>query len=119
MLTRKEIEEFKQDLLNRKKQILKNIEEATNKIRLMQNQEPKDEGDFAALSSAADIDNRIIERQERELKEIELALDKIKEGTYGICEMCEEPISRERLKVKSFARYCISCREIKEKENKI
>ncbi|RUM74071.1 MAG: molecular chaperone DnaK suppressor DksA, partial [Sulfurovum sp.] len=42
---------------------------------------------------------------------------KIKNGIYGICEMCEEPIGKARLEVKNFARFCIACREISEKED--
>jgi DnaK suppressor protein len=119
MLTREEMLEFEKDLQARKEQILKNLEEAQNKITMMQNQEPKDEGDFAVLAIETDIDGRIIEQQRAELNEIEIALGKIKAGTYGICEMCEEPIGKERLIVKNFARFCISCREINERENQL
>jgi DnaK suppressor protein len=119
MLTREEMLEFEKDLLARKEQILKNLEEAQNKITMMQNQEPKDEGDFAVLAIETDIDGRIIEQQRAELNEIEIALGKIRAGTYGICEMCEEPIGKERLIVKNFARFCISCREINERENQL
>ena len=119
MLTQEEMREFEKDLLARKEQILKNLEAARDKITMMQNQEPKDEGDYAALATATDIDSRIIEQQRKELNEIEIALGKIKNGTYGICEMCEEPIGKERLIVKNFARFCISCREINERENQL
>jgi len=119
MLTREEMLEFEKDLLARKEQILKNLEEAHNKITMMQNQEPKDEGDFAALATETAIDSRIIEQQRQELNEIEIALGKIKAGTYGVCEMCEEPIGKERLIVKNFARFCIGCREINERENQV
>jgi len=117
MLTQEELKGFEKDLLARKEQILKNLEEAQNKIAMMQTQEPKDEGDFAVLAIETDIDGRIIEQQRAELNEIEIALGKIKAGTYGICEMCEEPIGVERLIVKNFARFCISCREINEREH--
>ncbi|ADV46106.1 RNA polymerase-binding protein DksA [Nitratifractor salsuginis] len=117
MLTPEEMKEFERELNARKEQILKNLDEAKNKMTLMQNQEPKDEGDYAALAVEADIDERIIQQQRAELNEIEIALGKIKAGTYGICEMCEEPIGIERLKVKNFARYCIACREIVEREH--
>jgi len=76
-----------------------------------------DEADYAAVAVETDIDAAIMEQQRQELIEIELALDKIREGSYGICEMCEDKISNERLKVKIFARYCIVCREITEKEH--
>ena len=117
MLKPEELKEFELSLKARKEQILKNLDEAKSKLKLMQNQEPKDEGDYAALAVEADIDERIIRQQRAELNEIEIALDKIKAGTYGVCEMCEEPIGIERLRVKNFARYCIACREIVEREH--
>jgi DnaK suppressor protein len=117
MLTQEEMKMFEVELKSRKEQILMNVNDAFDKLDMMRNLEPKDEGDFAALATETDIDNRIIEQQKRELNEIEIALGKIKNGTYGICEMCGEPIGIERLKVKNFARYCISCREINEKEH--
>jgi DnaK suppressor protein len=117
MLTKEEMKEFERELLARREQILENLKEVNEKISMMRNQEPKDEGDFAALAAQTDIDNRILQQQKSELNEIEIALDKIKKGTYGVCEMCEEPIGIERLKVKNFARFCIACRAINEKEH--
>jgi len=116
MLTQEEMKMFERELLARKEQILNNLNDSSKKLEMMRNQDPKDEGDFAILSLQTDIDSRILESQKEELKEIEVALDKIKKGTYGICEMCEEPIGIERLKVKNFARFCIACRAINEKE---
>jgi DnaK suppressor protein len=116
MLTKEQMKEFEIELLQQKEQVIKNIEEAKEHILIAQKQEPKDEGDLAILVSNADIDNRIMEQLYNELKEIDIALEKIKRGVYGICEMCEEPIGIERLKVKPFAKYCISCREVNEKE---
>jgi len=81
----------------------------------VRNSELNDEGDYAAASVETAVDSAILEQQYCELQEIELSLAKIKHGMYGICEMCEEPIGIERLEVKNFARYCITCREIKEK----
>ena len=116
MLTREEMNIFGEQLQERKKKILKNLGDVAENLNKMRNQEPKDEGDFAVLSMQTDIDSKILEAQKRELEEIELALEKIKKGTYGVCEMCEEPIGIERLKVKPYARFCIVCREINEKE---
>ncbi len=116
-MTEIEILEFKKILLEKKNSILESIRKYETEIVLMRGQSPTDEGDYAVLTNDAAIDNSLIEKQLRELEEIELSLDKIAEGTYGICEMCEEPIGIERLKVKPFARFCIICREINEKEN--
>jgi len=116
MLTAEDMQSFKENLLKRREEILHNLDSSQRKIEMMRNQDPKDEGDFALLSAETDLDHRIIEQQKRELAEIDIALNKIKDGSYGICEMCEEPIGKERLIVKNYARYCISCRHIIERE---
>ena len=116
MLTQKEIKQFEERLLNRRAQIEKNLAGTTLELSGMRDLELNDEGDYAAASAGTMVDSAIMEQQRKELAEIDLALDKIKNGTYGVCEMCEEPIGKDRLEVKIFARYCITCREINEKE---
>jgi DnaK suppressor protein len=116
MLTKEELKEFENRLLERRAQIEKNLEGTTLEMKEMRDLELNDEGDYAAASAESIVDSAILVQQRKELAEIDLALDKIKKGTYGICEMCEEPIGRARLEVKNFARFCIICREINEKE---
>ena len=118
MLTKVELEDFQNKLLDRRVQIEKNLRGTSLELEGMRDLELNDEGDHAATSAKTIVDSAILVQQRKELNEIELALDKIKEGTYGICEMCEEPIGKARLEVKNFARFCITCREINEKEMK-
>jgi DnaK suppressor protein len=110
-----ELEYFKGMLLDRKEQILKNLSGVKEEINELQTQELSDEGDIASATSDSMVENAIISQQEKELAEIENALVKIENGEYGICEMCEDPIGFQRLKVKPHAVYCIDCREIVEK----
>jgi len=102
---------------SRKTQIEKNLSNTSLEMKGMRNQDPKDEGDYASISAETIVDSAILDQQRQELAEIDLALDKIANETYGVCEMCEEPIGIARLKVKIFARFCITCREITEKEH--
>jgi len=118
MLTKVELEDFQNRLLDRRVQIEKNLKGTTLELEGMRELELNDEGDYAAASAETIVDSAILVQQRKELNEIELALDKIKKGSFGICEMCEEPIGRARIEVKNFARFCITCREITEKENK-
>ncbi len=118
MLNKAALEKFQNSLLDRRVQIEKNLTGTTLELDEMRELELNDEGDFASVSAETVVDSAILEQQRKELNEIELALDKIKNGTYGICEMCEEPIGIQRLEVKNFARFCITCREINEKEQK-
>ncbi|MFK5976877.1 MAG: RNA polymerase-binding protein DksA [Sulfurovum sp.] len=118
MLTKNELIEVKEKLGSRKLQIEKNLRGTTKELDGMRDLELKDEGDYASASAESIIDSAILLQQRKELNEIELALDKIKQGVYGVCEMCEEPIGKARLEVKNFARFCITCRQINEKEQK-
>ncbi|HQR74564.1 MAG TPA: RNA polymerase-binding protein DksA [Sulfurovum sp.] len=118
MLTQTELHNFEDKLKVRKVQIEKNLRGTTLELEEMRELELNDEGDFAAASAETIVDSAILTQQRKELSEIELALDKIKKGTFGVCEMCEEPIGLARLKVKNFARFCITCREISEKKQK-
>jgi DnaK suppressor protein len=97
MLTEKQIELFKSSLEDRKRQI-------ENNVRVIQENVLENE------------DISLLEQQTQELEEIKDALVRIEEHLYGICEMCEEEIDIERLKVKIFARYCMTCRKIIEKD---
>ena len=116
MLTKEELVGFNESLKARKIQIEKNLAGTTLELDAMRELELNDEGDFAAASAETIVDSAILVQQRKELAEIEHALDKIKDGSYGTCEMCEEPIGKARLEVKNFARFCITCREINEKE---
>ncbi len=117
-MQKSELEYFKSILLNRKEQITKNLSSVHEEMSDLQKQELSDEGDYAAANNDSMIEDAIVQQQQKELTEIEKALTKIENGEYGVCEMCEDPIGFQRLKVKPHAVYCIDCREIIEKSNK-
>ena len=50
--------------------------------------------------------------------EIDEALERLKQNTYGICEECELDIAEERLKALPFTRLCVTCQADQEKEAK-
>ena len=110
---------YEEMLLKRKEEILEILDNLQNEFKDVSSCDIKEEVDFASCSSNNENNFLIYKKQQQELKEIEEALSAIKKGEYGICKMCEEPINPERLAVKPFAKYCIDCREILEKESKI
>jgi DnaK suppressor protein len=113
-----ELEFFKKMLEVRKVQIIRNITGVQEELGMLREEELHDDADFAVMSNSNIVENAISEQQTKELGEIEVSLQKITQGIYGRCEMCEELISIPRLKVKPHAKYCIDCREIVEKQNK-
>jgi DnaK suppressor protein len=51
----------------------------------------------------------LLENEEHLLMEVNDALARIEQGTFGVCENCHKPISKERLNALPYARYCIRC----------
>lgn len=58
----------------------------------------------------------LLETHREELADVETALKKLDDGTYGKCEACGEPIPEERLAARPAARFCLEHQEAAEKE---
>ena len=110
-----ELSYFKEILESRKEQIIKNISGVNDELNQLNSLELNDEGDHASVNNNSMVESAIVSQQEKELQEIQITLGKIVNGDYGICDMCEDAIGFQRLKVKPHAIYCIDCREIVEK----
>jgi len=111
----KELEFFKEQLLDAKEHILQNVNLASKELHALQEQENNDDMDFASMRSDSMIEQVISDQQNAELKDIEHALERIGNGNYQTCEMCSELISISRLKAKPYAKFCITCRPLYEK----
>jgi RNA polymerase-binding transcription factor DksA len=48
---------------------------------------------------------------------VEAAIERVKQGTYGMCDTCAKPIPLARLKVLPFAKLCVQCQQDEEKAN--
>ena len=78
-----------------------------------------DEVDLASSELNQSMTMRLRDRDRTLLFKIEKALSRIEEGTFGICESCEEPIEIKRLMARPIATLCISCKEEQEQEKKM
>jgi YteA family regulatory protein len=70
--------------------------------------------DAASETFEREKDLAIDENMDNLLYRIDRAIEKIDNGTYGVCDRCGREISRERLKVLPFASFCIECQDIVE-----
>ena len=122
-LSTKEIESFRQQLLAMKHDVLETIEEMENEAlrngrRSDQDEagfEPMDSGDEGAHNYDQEMSLSLAESEKKILREINRALEKIKDGTYGICEETQQPIKKKRLQAIPYARYCAEYTSLQEK----
>jgi DnaK suppressor protein len=117
MPNKSQIDELKVILLERKENILSNINSSRLNIDQLKEQDIKDDLDYAELVSDSFTEGMIANHQLEEFKQIEEALVKISKGTYGICDMCSVVIPLGRLKAKPFAKFCTECRTVYEHES--
>ena len=77
--------------------------------------EVADAGDAATAAEQSDLRNTQIERDAGEVRQIDAALERITEGTYGTCVQCEQPVGAARLHATPFAARCIDCQSAYER----
>ncbi len=73
-----------------------------------------DVGDAANDGASDEINSQLAALESRELGQIERAIQLMREGRYGICEMCEKPIPITRLNALPFTPLCIDCQRRQE-----
>lgn len=69
-----------------------------------------DPADRATAESDRAFTLRLRDRERRLIGKIQGALQRIEDGTYGVCDECGEDISLERLKARPVTRLCINCK---------
>jgi DnaK suppressor protein len=75
--------------------------------------------DWATAEQEREIGLRIIERDAALRGEVMLALEKIKDGTYGVCESCDQEIESERLEALPITLLCIECKKKEEAKERL
>jgi DnaK suppressor protein len=71
--------------------------------------------DLALDASSDEISSQLAEVEARELANVDIAMQKMKQGNYGLCEACNKAIPLARLQVLPYATLCIKCQ--REAEN--
>ena len=74
-----------------------------------------DNVDAAVDSANEEISSQLVEIESRELGQIEHALERIVDGTYGRCEFCNEKIAEARLNALPYTNSCIECQRENER----
>jgi DnaK suppressor protein len=77
-----------------------------------------DPTDRAAAESDRSFELRIRDRERKLLNKIKEAVERIDNGTYGICDECGDDIASERLEARPVTTYCIDCKTRQEQEEK-
>jgi DnaK suppressor protein len=108
-LDKKTLEKFKRILLKEREQIIGEVKQIDESSKEIGQDGIQDIGDEAATIYNKQLLLSLNENERLRLQEVDEALDRIENGTYGICEECGGPISLKRLEVRPVAKYCVPC----------
>jgi DnaK suppressor protein len=108
-LDKKAIAKFRKILLKEREQIVGDVKQIVESSKEMGQDGIQDIGDEAANIYNKQVLLSLNENERMRLKEVDESLDRIENGSYGICEECGGPISLKRLEVRPVAKYCVPC----------
>jgi DnaK suppressor protein len=104
------LEAMSQDILNEAEKTLMEMTDQSDNY--------PDPADRATAESNRNFELRIRDRERKLLAKIKEALERIENGTYGICESCDEEISDKRLEARPVTTLCVKCKTAQEQHEK-
>lgn len=117
-MNKKDMKRFKTMLDESKRQLLASAKKTLSEESSFDTNELPDEIDQASSEYQQSMIFRLRDREKFLLAKIEKALQRIENGTFGICEKCEEEISLKRLEARPVTTLCIRCKEEQEQKER-
>lgn len=110
-LTKKELEEFRLLLLQKRGIVTGNMDHLEGGMRLAAESDKGagDSADHGADSAEQDLSLALLESEVDVVQKIDEALERIEEGDFGTCMSCEKAIVKPRLKAIPWTYYCVDC----------
>ncbi|HYB89450.1 MAG TPA: TraR/DksA family transcriptional regulator [Candidatus Binataceae bacterium] len=108
----------RENLADMKAKLLSEIDSELKAEREGNKDEGMDTYDLASEERDREINFILSDRERMKIKQIDDALERIEDQTYGVCESCGLEIAEERLKAMPFTRLCRDCQQDQEREAK-
>ncbi len=106
----------REKLQEMRRQVLRELGEDLKEGREGGKHEGMDTYDLASEERDREISFILTDREREKVQAIQEALDRVENGTYGICESCDAEIAPARLSAMPFSRLCVNCQAEQEKE---
>jgi DnaK suppressor protein len=108
-MKKKDLDYFKELLTNRLEELLSQADDTVSGMTAPKENFP-DPTDRASLEADRNFMLRIRDRESKLIKKIKKTLNRIENGTFGICETCGDDIGIKRLKARPVTTQCIECK---------
>ena len=110
-LTSKALRRFETDLQQRRSELISDLERLQREIRALGDSGGSDPLDDACGISSMEATFATYTQRREQLRNVELALQRIADGNFGMCDTCGRPVGLKRLQALPWANHCITCQE--------
>ena len=117
-MNKKKMNQFRSQLESIRSELLGDVEKSNQNLKESEAGQMADISDHAASTYSRQLEGELGEQEWQKLKQVDMAIEKIAEGEYGVCAQCEAAIPEARLKVVPYTEFCTQCLSEMEKNPK-
>ncbi len=117
-MTKTQLKKFKELLESKRREIVRRAQQTLDEDMTLDANDLPDEMDLASSEYLQSFTFRLRGREKVFLDKIQKALEKIEDGSFGVCDDCEDKISIKRLEARPETTLCIRCKEDQERVEK-
>jgi DnaK suppressor protein len=118
-MNKKKIAQFHSQLESIRSELLGDVEKSNQRVKESEIGQIADISDDAARAYSRQLEGELGEQEWKKLKQVDLAIEKINDGEYGICAQCESVIPEARLEVVPYTEFCTQCLSEMEENSKV
>ena len=117
-MNKKKLNQFRSQLKSIRSELLGDVEKSNHHVKENQNGQIADISDHAAHTYNQQLEGELDEQEWQKLKQVDVAIEKIAKGEFGVCTQCEDSIPEARLEVVLFTEFCTQCLSEMEKSSR-
>ena len=111
-MNKRQREKYRKQLLAKREELLERVKAARDSEKESTGKEAPDLGDRALSTVIRDLSYQLTAGERDIVRRVDLALDRIESGEFGVCVECEKKVQLGRLDAVPWARHCIDCQEL-------
>jgi len=113
------LEKIRKRLIGLREELLAEIRSKNTEAANLRDEGVADVADQGLTDNLSELLHLLSDSKRQEILQIDEALDRLQEGRYGQCLGCGEPIGIERLELRPYTRFCVSCKETLERSDEL
>lgn len=118
-MRKQRLETIRKRLIGLREDLLAEVRNKNAEAASLRDEGVADVADLGLTDSLSELLHLLSDSKREEIMNIDEAIERLRQGSYGQCQGCGEPIDIERLELRPYTRFCIDCKTKMEKEENL